>query len=278
MVEGPWCPDRKVSVPETAQLYLDLMKRVLTNTIYEDAPIPASWAPAKEYDELNRRLGVDWPSTAHTMVGARRLENVQHCVEAVLRDAVPGDFIETGVWRGGTCIFMRAVLKAHGVEDRRVWVADSFQGMPPADEAGHDGDRELATDRYNAFLATDLNTVRGNFERYGLLDGQVEFLPGWFKDTLPTAPIGRLAVLRLDSDLYESTMETLVHLYPKLSPGGFVIIDDYHIPVCREAVHDWRAQHKVDDPIEDIDGLGAFWRRTGSDRTGSGRVEGGRAR
>lgn len=246
----------------TAQLYLDLMKRVLTNTIYEDAPIPASWAPAVAYDELNRRLGVDWPSTAHTMVGMRRLENVEDCVKAVLRDNVPGDFVETGVWRGGTCIFMRAVLKAYGVEDRRVWVADSFEGMPPATETSHEGDRALATDRYNTFLATDADTVRGNFERYDLLDDQVEFLPGWFKDTLPSAPMDRLAVLRLDSDLYESTMDTLVHLYPKLSPGGFVIVDDYHIPVCRDAVHDWRAAHGIEDPIEDIDGLGAFWRRT----------------
>lgn len=246
---------------DTAQLYLDLMKKVLANTIYEDPPIPAAWAPAERYDELNRRLGVDWPSVAHTMIGIRRLENVESCVKTVLADGVPGDFIETGVWRGGTCIFLRAILKAYGVTDRRVWVADSFQGMPRADATTHEGDRELATDQYNAFLATDLPTVRGNFERYGLLDEQVSFLPGWFKDTLPTAPIDRLSVLRLDSDLYESTWDTLVHLYPKLSPGGFVIVDDYHIPVCREAVHDWRDEFGVTDPIEDIDGLGAFWRR-----------------
>ncbi|MFF5372885.1 TylF/MycF family methyltransferase [Streptomyces sp. NPDC013187] len=245
----------------TAQLYLDLMKKVLANTIYEDAPVPASWAPAHEYDELNRRLGVDWPSVAHTMIGIRRLENVEHCVKTALADGVPGDFIETGVWRGGTCIFMRAVLKAHGVTDRRVWVADSFQGMPAADASTHAGDRELASDRYNDFMATDLPTVRRNFERYDLLDEQVRFLPGWFRDTLPTAPVDRLAVLRLDSDLYESTMDTLVHLYPKLSPGGFVIVDDYHIPVCAEAVHDWRAEYGVTDPIQDIDGLGVYWRR-----------------
>ncbi|MFF9092527.1 TylF/MycF family methyltransferase [Streptomyces sp. NPDC014776] len=244
-----------------AQLYLDLMKRVLANTIYEDPPVPASWAPAHEYDELNRRLGVDWPSVAHTMIGIRRLENLEFCVRTALEDGVPGDFIETGVWRGGACIFMRAVLKAYGVSDRLVWVADSFQGMPKAQESSHAGDRELASDRYNAFMATDLATVRRNFQRYDLLDDQVRFLPGWFRDTLPSAPVDRLAVLRLDSDLYESTWDTLVHLYPKLSPGGFVIVDDYHIPVCAEAVHDWRQKFGVEDPIQDIDGLGVFWRR-----------------
>ncbi|MBD0844187.1 MULTISPECIES: TylF/MycF family methyltransferase [unclassified Streptomyces] len=244
-----------------AQLYLDLMKKVLANTIYEDPPVPASWAPAHEYDELNRRLGVDWPSVAHTMIGVRRLENLEFCVRTVLEEGVPGDLIETGVWRGGACIFMRAVLKSYGVSDRLVWVADSFQGMPKAQESSHAGDRELASDRYNAFMATDLATVRRNFQRYDLLDDQVRFLPGWFRDTLPTAPVERLAVLRLDSDLYESTWDTLVHLYPKLSPGGFVIVDDYHIPVCAEAVHDWRQKFGVEDPIQDIDGLGVFWRR-----------------
>lgn len=242
--------------------YLDLIKNVLTNTIYQDPPIPASWASATAYDELNRRLGVDWPSVAHSMIGMRRMDNLQHCVEQVLSDGVPGDLIETGVWRGGACILMRAVLRAHGVTDRVVWAADSFRGMPVADEDSHPGDRELAAYRYNDVIAVDLPTVRGNFARYGLLDDQVRFLPGWFHETLPTAPIERLAVLRLDSDLYDSTVQTLDSLYPKLSAGGFVIVDDYHIPVCRKAVHDWRERNAVHDEIEDIDGLGAFWRRS----------------
>lgn len=247
---------------QARELYLDLMKKALSNTIYEDPPIPADWAPATGYDPINRQLGVDWPSLAHTMIGLRRLDNVHNCVEQVLADGVPGDLIETGVWRGGTCIFMRAVLRAHGVTDRLVWVADSFQGMPVPDESSHPADRELASHRYNEVIAVDLPTVRDNFQRYDLLDDQVRFLPGWFHETLPEAPIDRLAVLRLDSDLYESTYQTLEALYPKLSPDGFVIVDDYHIAVCRDAVHDWRAEHGVTDEIEDIDGLGAFWRRT----------------
>lgn len=242
--------------------YLDLIKNVLTNTIYEDPPIPASWATDTAYDEINRRLGVDWPSVAHSMIGLRRMDNLQECVERVIADGVPGDLIETGVWRGGACILMRAVLAARGVTDRLVWVADSFQGMPVADAASHPGDRELATHRHNDVIAVDLETVRRNFARYGLLDEQVRFLPGWFHETLPGAPIEALAVLRLDSDLYDSTVLTLEHLYPKLSEGGYVIVDDYHIPVCRKAVHDWRADHGVTDEIKDIDGLGAFWRRS----------------
>ncbi|MET7610734.1 TylF/MycF family methyltransferase [Streptomyces seoulensis] len=244
----------------TLDLYLDLMKDVLSNTIYEDPPIPAGWAPSAVYEPLNRRLGVDWPSQAHTMIGRRRLDNLQFCVERALADGVPGDLIETGVWRGGACIFMRAVLRAHGVTDRRVWVADSFQGMPVPDADSHPADHALAAHTHNDVIAVDLATVRGNFERYGLLDDQVVFLPGWFHETLPSAPIGRLAVLRLDSDLYTSTVQTLDLLHPRVSPGGFVIVDDYHIPACRDAVHDWRERNGVTEEIEDIDGLGAFWR------------------
>ncbi|MFF4403291.1 TylF/MycF family methyltransferase [Streptomyces sp. NPDC001262] len=249
-----------------AELYLDLMKKVLTNLIYEDPPVMVySYDEYSEHEFTSnpRHDGRDWPSLAHTMVGLRRLDNLQRCVQGVLDDGVPGDLIETGVWRGGASIFMRSVLKARLVTDRTVWVADSFRGMPEVGPAGHPADRSLKLHEANDVLAVPLETVRDNFRRYDLLDDQVAFLPGWFKDTLPTAPIERLAVIRLDGDLYESTTDALVHLYPKLSPGGFVIVDDYVIPACREAVHNYREEHGIREPIEDIDGTGAFWRRTG---------------
>jgi surfactin synthase thioesterase subunit len=244
------------------QMYLELMKKVLTNVIYEDPPLPSDWAPGSSYDGINRRSGLDWPSSAHTMIGLRRLDNIQHCVEQILRDRVPGDFIETGVWRGGACIFLRALLRAYEVPGRRVWCADSFQGMPEVPEGGHPGDIVLATHKFNDVMGVSLDAVKKNFETYGLLDDQVRFLPGWFCDTLPTAPIRELALMRLDGDLYESTTDALVNLYPKLSPGGFVIIDDYLIDVCKQAVHDFRRQHGIDDEIKDIDGYGAYWRRS----------------
>jgi len=208
--------------------------------------------------------GLDWPTTAHTMIGMKRLDNLQYCVQRVIDDRVPGDLIETGVWRGGACIFMRGVLKANGVTDRTVWVADSFAGMPETTEGSHPCDRELKLDTYNADLAIPVETVRRNFERYGLLDDAVRFLPGWFSETLPHAPINRLAVVRMDGDLYESTMDALVNLYPKLSPGGYVIVDDYVISGCRAAVHEFRDRHGITDPIEKIDDAGSFWRRGGT--------------
>jgi O-methyltransferase len=268
------------------ELYLDLLKKCLTRydmgERYEAFELPrGSWrrrlyAPfrcflasrqlelvrTKRVDLQARAEGRDWPLEAETMIGLRRLEHLQDCVRDVLRRHVPGDLIETGVWRGGASIFMRAVLKVHGDAARVVWVADSFQGLPPPDVRRYPAD---AGDRLWTFpqLAIPLEQVKANFARYGLLDDQVRFVVGWFRDTLPTIPAERFAVLRLDGDLYESTMDALRHLYPKLSVGGYVIIDDYGaIPACKAAVEDFRAEHAIGDKLEAIDWTGVFWQRT----------------
>jgi len=202
-----------------------------------------------------------WPIVAHTMIGLKRLDNLQFCVDEAITNGVRGDLIETGVWRGGAAIFMRAMLKAYGVTDRCVWVADSFEGLPPPDGGKYPPD---AGDRLHEAteLAVSLEEVKANFERYGLLDNQVRFLKGWFRDTLPAAPIERLAVLRLDGDMYQSTMDALVNLYPKLSEGGYVIVDDYGaIPACRQAVHDYRSANGITGEIRDIDWTGIFWQK-----------------
>jgi hypothetical protein len=195
------------------------------------------------------------------MIGLKRLDNLQFCVEDVLDKGVPGDLIETGVWRGGATIFMRAILKAHNVTDRRVWVADSFGGLPIPNPRKYPAD--AGADLHSVrFLAISLEQVKSNFARYGLLDEQVQFLKGWFRDTLPTSPIQQLAVLRLDGDLYESTMDALVALYPKLSPGGYLIVDDYNaVPGCRQAIQDYREQHSITEEIRAIDAVGAYWQR-----------------
>jgi O-methyltransferase len=241
-------------------LYLDLVKRVLANTIYRDERRDAD-GRRLDYAETLRETGGDWPVVAHTMVGMRRLDNLQQCVQTVIDENVPGDLIETGVWRGGATVLMRAVLEAYGDRTRTVWVADSFEGLPPPDAARFPADRD---DRHHEvdYLRVSEDEVRETFRRYGLLDAQVRFLKGWFRDTLPAAPIARLAVLRLDGDMYESTMEALDALYPKLSPGGFAIVDDYGaIPACRQATDDYRARHGIGEPLREIDWTGVFWRK-----------------
>jgi Macrocin-O-methyltransferase (TylF) len=194
------------------------------------------------------------------MIGMVRLDNLQDCVTEVIREKIPGDLIETGVWRGGACILMRAVLKAHGDRSRIVWLADSFEGLPRPNRDLYpaETDPRLAEGMFSAGLAQ----VKANFRRYNLLDEQVQFLVGWFRDTLPRAPFEKLALMRLDGDLYESTMDALVNLYPKLSIGGYVIIDDYFLDCCRSAVDEFRQTENIEEPLQrTADNMGAFWKR-----------------
>lgn len=212
------------------------------------------------WDGARREEGRVRPSRAETMIGLKRLGNIRACIETALRDGVPGDLIETGVWRGGATIFMRGVLKAHGDTERIVWVADSFCGLPRPNPGEYPADLNDRHHSYSA-LAVSLDEVRENFRRYGLLDDRVRFLEGWFKDTLPSAPIERLAVLRMDGDMYESTMQALESLYPRLSPGGFCIVDDYALSGCKRAVDDYRERHGIGDRLHVVDWTGVYWRK-----------------
>lgn len=195
-----------------------------------------------------------------TMIGRARLDNLEHCIRQVVADNIPGDCMETGVWRGGATIFMRGMLDVLGNKDKKVWVADSFQGLPEPEMKQDDG--------LNFFLdpclAVPQETVEENFRRYGLLDERVKFLKGWFSDTLPTAPVEQLSVLRLDGDLYKSTIDVLVTMYDKLADGGFIIIDDYGaIEACKQAVMDFREERGITDEITTVDWTGAYWRKNG---------------
>jgi O-methyltransferase len=266
-------------------LYLDLISKVLTRygfegrnvTVHVRHPTYPSYlldllrAELKDldvrlvtqgtFDASLREVGRDWPADAETMIGLQRLANIRECVETVLDEDVPGDLIETGAWRGGATIYMRAILKAYDVTDRNVWVADSFEGLPKPDAEKFPDD---AGDQHHTrdLLAISVEEVRDNFRRYDLLDEQVQFLVGWFEETLPTAPIEKLAVLRLDGDMYSSTMDALEALYDRVSPGGFVIVDDFGaVPGCAKAIGDFRDRHEITEPLEPIDWAGVFWRK-----------------
>ncbi len=232
--------------------YIDLLKKCLTDTLNLD---PDSY----EYQELQE--GLTWPIYAETMIGIKRMNNLHYCISKVIKNNIAGDFIETGVWRGGATILMRGILEAYDIKDRSVWVADSFDGLPPPNEELYPADKNSSFHTMNP-LKISIDDVKDNFRKYNLLDDQVKFLQGWFKDTLPNAPIKKLAVLRLDGDMYESTMDALTSLYPKLSVGGYIIIDDYGaIDVCRQAIHDYRSKYNITEKIELIDNTGVFWQK-----------------
>ncbi len=285
--EASWSVSAAVKTnpePQTpAELYLDLLKRALTRALvargYERHTIWPSrhWLRALarlvrsiltplhlELVRVLRSEPQDYLESGHaarnrvedaeTMLGVRQLDQMQACINDVIDRGIPGDVLEAGVWRGGMTIFMRAVLKSRGDAQRRVWVADSFAGLPKP-LAAFDSFGWNAGD-----MAVGLEEVRGNFARYGMLDDQVVFLKGFFANTLPDAPIVTLSVLRVDADLYESTRDVLENLYPRLSAGGYAVLDDYRNLVdCRRAVDEYRKKHGIADPIVSIDTRAVYW-------------------
>jgi O-methyltransferase len=247
---------------DLATLYVDLLERTLTGAINEEPGFVPALMPviAPPFNEKARLLGTDWPLRSVTMIGLTRIRHLGQLVRQVIAEHIPGDLIETGVWRGGACIYMRAMLAVLGDMERQVWVADSFAGLPTPDPARFPADAGDPLHRVQ-FLSVSLDQVKANFARFNMLDERVRFLPGWFKDTLPTAPIERLAILRLDGDMYESTINALDALYDKVSPGGFVIVDDYNaLQSCKQAINDFRGRRGISGMLEPIDNLAAFWR------------------
>jgi cephalosporin hydroxylase len=231
--------------------------------------IPQGFDPLQYYYDISflkgllkeKYNGTNWPENGETMIGYKRLTNLEFCVRETIRNNIPGDLIETGVWRGGACIFMRALLKIFNVEEKTVWVADSFEGLPQPDIKNYPEDEGINLYQ-STKLAISLQEVKGNFAKYDMLDEQVKFLKGWFKETLPAAPVQKLSVLRLDGDLYESTIDALFYLYPKLLPGGYCIIDDWGaIPACKKAVEDYREVFNIQERIQVIDWSGVFWKK-----------------
>jgi O-methyltransferase len=275
--------EKKTFSAATATAWLHLLKKTLIRYPLDAADfemagqlaiVPASlrreierWIESNRRGDIGqsgadlaaRAQGKDWPATAETMKGLFRMDDLHACLLDVLNRKVPGDFAEAGVWRGGTGIMMRAALKAYGDTRREVWLADSFEGCPLPDEVNYPADAGDPHSTY-AELAVALDAVKKNFERYGLLDRQVNFVPGWYRDTLPHAPIKRLALLHLDCDMYESTMQALEGLYDKVSPGGYVVIDDFGaVAGCQKAVTDFRKQRGIETEWRQIDWTAVRW-------------------
>jgi O-methyltransferase/8-demethyl-8-(2,3-dimethoxy-alpha-L-rhamnosyl)tetracenomycin-C 4'-O-methyltransferase len=238
-----------------------LLRDSLTGKLYRDPPMDP-WTPV--YSDAVRDVGGDWPATALTMIGTQRLDQLRDaCLDVLDRD-VPGHFVETGVWRGGALVFMAGVLQVHRHPgQRQVYGCDSFRGLPPpsAEYPADAGDVHASYPQ----LVVGRQTVRENVNRWGV-GRRVLLWPGWFKESLPALAqeVSAIAVLRLDGDMYQSTIEALTALYPKVSPGGYVIVDDYNLPGARKAADDYRTVNGIRSPLHPIDGAGVWWVKDGS--------------
>lgn len=200
---------------------------------------------------IPRHREITWGPDRFSMVPWSALEHLQLVIEDTVKNGIAGDYLETGAWRGGSCIIAKSVYNHLGSK-KKVFVADSFEGLPPPDAAKYPDDKN-DTHYQDPNMVASLETVQANFQKFSLLDDRVVFLKGWFKDTMSAAPIDKLSVLRLDGDMYESTIDVLKNIYHKLSIGGYCIIDDYFHPACRAAVQDFRHKNGITEPIFKVD-------------------------
>lgn len=263
--------------------YLCLLKRALVNWIYPEHELQVSYLQSDTVakDKISRsrylrdisRIEIDNYNElldkkkngfvtvlSHTLIGLRRLNHLEYCAREIFSKGISGDFFEAGVCQGGASIFLRGLQVAFGEGQRKVWAADSFEGLPPA-RLAQDYGLDFTESNY-PWLAFSQERVEDHFRRYDLWSDQVRLVKGWFSETLPELNCGPLSLLRLDADLYQSTMEILVSLYGKVVPGGFVIVDDYGaFEACRLAIDDFRRDHGIQEPIKWIDWSGVYWQK-----------------
>ena len=212
----------------------------------------------ERFDSAKRLSGMDWPIEAETMIGVKRLDQFHKALITCDLEQIKGDVLEAGVWRGGAVIFAAAYLSQSNPLSRRVIAADSFDGLPPPDSRYpvDAGDLHSTIE----FLRVSEEEVRANFRKFGVSTDNVDFLPGWFEDTLPTLVNRSLAILRMDGDMYSSSTHILSALFDRVTPGGFVIVDDYHLQGARLAVHDFLDERGLSPEILHIDGMAAYFR------------------
>lgn len=263
-------PTVRPEVEALRRSYLELLKLCLcdltgaaTQTISWTGDRRAFSRSLEGEQQLQWRIdGRDWPLHALTMVGLRRLDSLQECVEAIVADGVEGDLIEAGSWRGGASILIRATLHTLAADDRTVWLADSFQGFPVPEAGAAHEDREIEADMSPlGYLAPSLEEVKAYFARFGLEQG-VSFVPGFFEETIDSLRGHRWSLVRLDADTYKATKLTLEALYGGLAIGGYLISDDYaFLPACRRAIDEFRVEHAIAEPMEQIDYNGVRWRK-----------------
>ena len=192
-----------------------------------------------------------------SLVGEEGLDNIEELLKKVKENNTPGIFLEAGIWRGGACIWARAMMDYLKINEP-VYACDSFEGVPNPQWKEDWGDQNYLMKE----LAVSLNTVKENFN-YFVLEGPVRFIKGLFKDTMPMIKeeIEAISFLRIDGDLYESTTQVLDNLYDKVSKNGFIIIDDYALAGAKMAVDDFRVKRNIETPLVKVNDTIHYWQK-----------------
>ena len=254
-----------------AQL-LDLFASILSGSAFETIEFSVPYdlgnelytIPLNALPRINpdaRRAGKDWPLFGLTMIGDLRLYNIDALLRELDKEGIQGDFMECGVWRGGASIYAQLVIALSGnPHNRSVWLADSFEGLPLPRDPSKDQDYWSKLN----YLKVSLQQVQLNMAHFQLLpSSHIHYCKGYFHDSLLDCHPSKIALLRMDGDMYESTMDQLYSLYPYISLGGRIIVDDWSIPVCQRAMRDfWSAHNITPTEITRIDDNSMYWMKT----------------
>jgi O-methyltransferase len=210
--------------------------------------------PSRDQYRAGRNLHRELWNGGYTMLSSRRGRALYRLAADAVTRGVPGALVDCGVWNGGSTVLMAA-----GAPERDVWAFDSFEGLPVPGPL--DGDESQA---YAGDCVGSEAKVHEAFERFGRPE-HLHVRAGWFEDTLPgtAEEIGEVAVLHCDGDWYDSVRLTLDVLYPRVSPGGVVVIDDYGTwPGARRATDDYRAEVGDRGRLHRVDHTGRWWRKS----------------
>lgn len=240
------------SLLQTRENYIELMKKIILNSIYEDGP----WITD----------GSTFPKgKALTMIGTRRLNNLQMLIKTVIKDNITGDIIEAGCWRGGAMMFARTILNAYNQMNRSVFMCDSFSGIPQMEDSKYAQDKAAHT--LGILNYNPVENVYAMLKKLNLENGTI-VVKGYFNETLHKIHAKSFSIIRLDGDTYISTIQSISALYPKLSVGGYIIIDDYLGWIsCKQAITDYRKQHNIDEEIIEVFHekgewkIGVYWKK-----------------
>ena len=216
----------------------------------------------KEFPEM---LEIYRLCSPYTMTSVERMYALYQSVRYVIKNNIPGDFVECGVWRGGSSMVIAATLKELGITNRRIWMFDTYEGMSEPTEADVDLTNKTAKDLLESndksadiWCLASLEDVQQNVAKTGYPMDMFQFIKGKVEDTLPgKVYFNTCALLRLDTDWYESTLIELKELYPKLSENGPLIIDDYgYWQGCRKAVDEYFNEQRIHILLNRIDVTG----------------------
>jgi len=239
------------------------IKNILDNNIKYKLVTDNKWIDGEGDIDPNRIVtnenienGTYWPQKAFSMIGIKRMNNINFCIEEIKKNNIKGDFLEAGVWRGGAAIFMAHLNKLYNM-NRKVYVADSFEGLPAPEDKFPDDKGDIH--HTIKMLSISMEEVKNNFNEFNLLDDNIKFIKGYFQNSLKNTSVESLSLLRVDADMYSGTYSVLENLYDKVNKGGFIIIDDYIHGPCRNAVTNFRNKNNITSEIKKIDHTGVYW-------------------